>query len=334
VRAGAPLRVAAALALSGRYAPFGRQAAAGIRSWAEARGARLRIEDDRSEPAESARLVASLAPGADVLLGPYGSGPGRAVARAMAGRDEVLWNHGAAEVPGARGRWVDVLAPAGSYWRGLPHVLGPGERVAVVRAPGVYGGAIAAGAVRALEAAGRPPVAVAVLEADRPEAAARWARGIGATTVAGGGRAEDDLALARELSRAGIAAALVVCGVDLVRVELGDAVLGWTGPVQWDGTPPPLPLPADAEYPGAQALAACLVAEQALALAGTAEPGALWTAARSLRATTFLGPFAVDGEGRQTAHAPSLVRWVAGPAGPRREVVWRPHGGRVADSDA
>jgi hypothetical protein len=271
---------------------------------------------------------------ADLLLGPYGSGPGRAVARVMAGREEVLWNHGAAEVPGARGRWIDVLAPAGSYWRGLPHVLAPGERTAVVRAPGVYGGAIAAGAARALEAAGRPPAGMTVLDPGRPEDAVRWARGIGAGTVVGGGRAEDDLALARELSRAGLTAALVVCGVDLVRRELGESVIGWTGPVQWDGAPPPLPLPAGTEYPGAQALAACLVAEQALALAGTSDPGALWTAARRLRATTFLGPFAVDGDGRQTAHAPSLVRWVAGPEGPRREVVWRPPGGRMADSGA
>ena len=40
--------------------------------------------------------------------------------------------------------------------------------------------------------------------------------------------------------------------------------------------------------------------------------------------TTFLGPFAIDAEGRQTAHAPAIVRWEAGAEGPRRRVVWRP----------
>ena len=57
------MRAAAALALSGRYAAFGRQAAAGLRAWAEGCGAGLRIQDDRSDPAESARLLPGLARG-------------------------------------------------------------------------------------------------------------------------------------------------------------------------------------------------------------------------------------------------------------------------------
>ena len=77
---------------------FGRQAAAGLRAWSLARAITLRIEDDRSLPAESARLVAALASRTDLLFGPYGSGSGRAVAEAMAGRPEVIWNHGAAAV--------------------------------------------------------------------------------------------------------------------------------------------------------------------------------------------------------------------------------------------
>ncbi len=102
--------------------------------------------------------------------------------------------------------------------------------------------------------------------------------------------------------------------------------MGWLGPVQWDGERArlPVPLPAGADYPAAQALAAGLVAQRALALAGSAEPDAVWDAARALRTATFLGPFAVDAQGRQTAHAPAIVRWEAAPGGPRRRVVWRP----------
>jgi hypothetical protein len=116
---------------------------------------------------------------------------------------------------------------------------------------------------------------------------------------------------------------LVVCGVAEAGRALGDAVVGWIGPVQWDGTPGPVPPPPGADYPAAQAIAAALVAEEALALAGSTDPGALWDAARALRTSTLIGPFAVDAEGRQTAHAPALVRWEAGPGGPSRRVAWR-----------
>ncbi len=325
------LRAAAALALTGRYAVFGRQAAAGLRAWAEARGAALRLEDDRSLPAESARLAGALARRCDVMFGPYGSGSGRAVAEAMAGRDEVVWNHGAAAVPRTGARMVDVLGPAGCYWAGLPEALGgraAAARVAVVRAPGGFGGEIAAGAVAALDAAGIAPVLVRDLEPGEPGAAVARARDAGAGWIVGGGRLEDDLLLARAAAAAGLRVALVACGVSAMADELGERVLGWLGPAQWDGGPAPAPfvLPADSDYPAAQALAGALVAERALALAGSADPAALWRAARALRTRTLIGPFAIDDLGRQTAHAPCIVRWRAGAGGPERVVVWRPPG--------
>jgi branched-chain amino acid transport system substrate-binding protein len=318
-------RAAAAIALSGRYAQFGRQAAAGLRAWADWAGASLTIEDDGSEPARSARLTSGLARGADIVFGPYGSGPARAVAEAMEGRPEVVWNHGGAEVPRRAARLVDVLGPAGAYWRGLPAVLGT-VPVAVVRAPGGFGRSVALGAERALAAAGSAPVTVRAMEVDGPAGAAREALAAGAEWVVGGGRAEDDLALARELLAAGLRGALVVCGVELAARELGDAIAGWLGPAQWapGGPPPPVPLPPDADYPAAQAVAAGQVALRALELAGSARPDAVWDAARALETSTFLGPFKVDAEGRQVAHAPLIVRWEGRGAGLRRAVVWRP----------
>ena len=92
------VRAAAALALSGRYAAMGRQAAEGLEAWARSAGCDLRVEDDRSDPERSAALTVAMAGSADLLFGPYGSGPGRAVAAAMAGRPEPVWNHGAAAV--------------------------------------------------------------------------------------------------------------------------------------------------------------------------------------------------------------------------------------------
>ena len=305
---------------------MGRQSAEGLRAWASASGVRLRLEDDRSDPRRSAALAGELARSADLLFGPYGSGPGRAVARGMAGRPEVVWNHGAAATSPTGARVVNVLGPAESYWRGLPDALGAGApRVALVRAPGGFGAAVHAGAARALEEAGIVPVASTSLAGD-PAAVVAGASRAGAEWVVGGGRIEDDLALAREVAAAGLRAALVVCGVAAVHDAVGAAVMGWLGPVQWDGdrTRLPVPLPPGADYPAAQALAAGILAERALALAGSAAPDALWAAARALRTATFLGPFAIDRRGRQTAHAPAIVRWEAGPGGPGRRVVWRP----------
>ncbi len=323
-------RAVAALALTGRFAVFGRQAAAGLRAWSLARGISLRIEDDRSVPSESARLVAELSRRADLVFGPYGSGPGQAVAEAMAGRPEVIWNHGAAAVPRTGARMVDVLGPAESYWRGLPAALSAQAsrppRIAVVRAPGGFGAAIAAGAVDALAAVGLTPVLIHDLDPGGPDLAAERASRQGADWIAGGGRMEDDLALARAAAQVGLRAALVVCGVSVALDELGDAVIGWLGPTQWDGSAPeaPFALPRGSDYPAAQALAAGIVAERALAHAGSSEPGALWAAARALRTVTLIGPFAIDGEGRQIAHAPCIVRWDPGALGPERVVVWRP----------
>ena len=126
---------------------------------------------------------------------------------------------------------------------------------------------------------------------------------------------EDDLALAREAAGAGLRAALVVCGVAAVREAVGDAVVGWLGPVQWDGDRArlPVPLPPGADYPAAQALAAGILAERALALAGSAEPGRpLGRRPRAAHGDLPRARSRSTREGRQTAHAPAIVRWEAG----------------------
>jgi hypothetical protein len=137
---------------------------------------------------------------------------------------------------------------------------------------------------------------------------------------------EDDLALAGAALDAGLRCALVVMGVAAAGEALGDRVAGSVGPVGWDGgtTGWPFALPAGADYPAAQAAAAGILAARALAAASAGGPDALWDAARAMRGATPLGPFAVDAEGRQTAHAPAIVRWEPGPGGPVRRVAWRP----------
>ena len=197
--------------------------------------------------------------------------------------------------------------------------------MAVVRCPGGFGAAVARGAQDALAAAGHGGGPALELDPADPGGCARAALEAGARWVVGGGRAEDDLALGRALRTTGLSAGLVVCGVALAGEELGDGVAGWIGPAQWapGGAPPPVALPPASDYPAAQALAAGLLAERAAELAGSVAPDALWDAARALRTSTFLGPFAVDDEGRQTAHAPLIVVWRGQGATLRREVIWQ-----------
>jgi branched-chain amino acid transport system substrate-binding protein len=308
----------------------GRQAAGGLAAWARAEGVSLRIEDAGSEPAQTACRYRALAGTVDLLFGPYGSGPMQAVAEALAGRADVVVNHGGAVHPETGARVVSVIGPADRYWAGLADVLAddgvPLDRVAVLHAASGFGRTTASGAVASLAAAGARPVAVEAFDAESAAVIAARVLHEGAAAVVGCGRIEDDLALGRALAGTRVAVGLVVCGVSLAAEALGDAVEGWFGPAQWwpDGPPPPIALPPGADYPAAQALAAGLVAGEIVVAAGTTEPDAVWDAARRLRTETFLGPFAVDAAGRQVAHAPHLVRWVRRRAALVRERCWSP----------
>ena len=207
--AGLAVRAAAALALSGRYAPFGRQAAAGLRAWADGCGARLRIEDDRSDPAESARLLPGLARAADLTFGPYGSGPARrgrrGDGRAARGRLEPRRRRGA---PHRRPRDRRAGPGRGVLARAWPTSCG---RPAPTRArsrscarPGASAARWPAARRESLAAAGaRPLVASTSTPAIRARPSPRRGRP-GPRWVVGGGRAEDDLALARSLVGTGM----------------------------------------------------------------------------------------------------------------------------------
>jgi ABC-type branched-subunit amino acid transport system substrate-binding protein len=324
------IRAGVALPLTGRYGPLARQAERGLRAWAATAGAALRVDDCGEEPADAAVATMAVAENADVVFGPYGSGAMRAVAAAFAGSPVVVWNHGGTASPRTGARVVDVVGSADTYWAGLADVLvadGVGlDGVAVLHADTGFGNAVASGAAESLAAAGATPVARTTFDASTASAAAEEALAAGARVVIGCGRWEDDIALGRALIGADVGVGLVACGVRDAHDALGNGIVGWLGPCAWlaHDDPPPVPLGAGADYPAAQALAAGLIAQQVLAGLGTWTHDAIWDAVRAVRTSTFVGPFAVDGEGRQTAHRPSLVRWVPSPAGACRRVVWRP----------
>ncbi len=324
----AQIRAAAALALSGRYAFGGRDAAGGLKAWAEHEDVRLTIVDGTSDDAQTARAVRDLVGRHDLVFGPYGSGPMRAVQRELAGSSWVIWNHGAAAARPSPIRQIDVLAPAERYWSGLPDVLSDRgidtARVVLLVAPSGFSRRVAAGARDALAAHGAAPVWIGELHPESVADAVGHALRIGAQAIIGCGRREDDLVLARALRGTRLMVGLVLCGVAEAATDIGPALVGWIGPTQWppDGPQPVVGLPTGAQYPAAQAAAAGLVAHAALAASGSANPDDLWAAAVALRMQTHLGRFWVDADGQQIGACPSLVSWVEDPQGLVRRTIW------------
>ena len=297
--------VGAPVPLTGRYAVQGASVRAGIEAWARRPGAQLVLLDDGSDPGRAAALHADLCDrGCHFVLGPYGSDSTRAVAEARAGA--VVWNHGAAaddvqRLPGA----VSVPSPASRYLVALARAvsgLRPAARVAVLAAPGRFAQLALDGFARAASTAGVRHVP------DPGEADA----------VLVCGPLVWEVERLRPLIGAGKLLGGVSPGLAGFPELLGADPEGLLAPVQWH---PDLPVqpelgPAAVEledYVAAQAYAACLIAERCLAL----DPDDPLAAARSLRTSTFFGPFELGADGLQVGHRLSVVRWRAG----RRELL-------------
>ena len=293
--AGAPV------ALSGRYAVQGAAVRAGLELWARWAGVALVVLDDGSEPSGSVRATRQLiARGCRIVLGPYGSDCVRAVARERAGA--VVWNHGGAaddvqRLPGV----VSVSAPSSRYLVALGRAvarLRPGARVAVLTAPGRFAriaseGLEAEAPTLGLELVADVAEADAVLLCGPLEWEAKRLRGL----------------VNRDVLLACISAGLASVPGARTWPE------GTLAPVQWHPDLPcepalgPRSVPL-ADYVGAQAYAAALVAERCLEL----DPADPLAAARTLRTTTFFGAFELDADELQCGHRLSVVRHRAGVA--------------------
>ncbi len=255
--------VGASLALTGRYALQGSQAAAGLRLWAsdanaagglavgggERRSVRLAIRDDGSRAANlEANLVRLLDEDrADVLFGPYGSDLALRAARLAAARGHVLWNHaGASDAVAAAAPHAVIsgIAPASVYFAALPRFLGLGDpafdRLAILYADrGTFGLHVAAGAGAAARAAGLKdvelfPFAPPLAEQSKILAAVRDWR---PRAVVCAGRFEDDVWLAAcrdELGPDLRALATVGAGLAAFGAAAGAAAEGVLGPSHWE----------------------------------------------------------------------------------------------------
>ncbi|MFW6034495.1 MAG: ABC transporter substrate-binding protein [bacterium] len=327
------LRAALVTPLSGPLAGYGRAGAKALRLWAEweTGPVELTVVDAHPDPAAAVRAAEGQA---DVLFGPYGSGPTVAVADAT---DRLVWNHGGATVGGDR-HVVSVLAPASSYFEGALQVVqqaDPGLRdVTVLHHDSGFGRAVAAGAAAE---AGRLGLEVA-------QRSLPGAEPVNGELLLVAGRFGDEVAVARRVPTGRWrAAAFVGAGVEEVLAELGVLREGLLGPAQWlpRAAPRPDVGPTAAEfvaayraaagveppYPAAQAFAAGLVAARCVRRAGAADDAAVLAAARKLECTTLFGRFRLDpASGRQVGHRVLTVQWQDG----ARTVVGPPERAQAA----
>ncbi|HEX6472090.1 MAG TPA: ABC transporter substrate-binding protein [Streptosporangiaceae bacterium] len=330
------VRVGCCLSLSGRYARFGRQAAAALDVWRSWDGAAdLLVEDDRGDRAELRAALVRLAPACDVLLGPYSTSLMRTAGDIAAGLDRLIWNHGGSgdDVQAAHpGYVVSVPAPASRYAepfvRRLAREREPGEpgRLWLAHGRGGFGRQVVAGAAATAGAAGIETVRIG--PGDEP-AAAGPPDGWHLFTA---GSYEEDLRMVRR-ARAAPRPPRTICAVAAGVRAFGDAVEhpeGIYGVGQWFpgggaqpvavGPPEPDFMAAFArragflpDYPAAQAAAAAAVAAHCVRLAGGAERDLLWAAAAELETTTLFGAFRIDPEsGVQIGHRAALTRWTPG----------------------
>ncbi len=355
---GASISISGRYALQGRQALAGLRAwveaantQGGIRvvgSWRTAPVTLIHY-DDASSPKRAVANVERLirVDRAHLLIGPYGSDLTRAVASTACQHGRLLWNHGGAadEVYRRSGFVVGILTPVSRYFAGLLEMVGrmepPVARAVIIRRRSSSFGRLAA---RGAEAMGRQagismtsPTYSSVRD-DLPKLMSELQRR-SLDLILSAGAFEDECALARGLVAAGVRArafALTAVAMHEFGQLLGAEAEGFLGPSQWepgaayavDFGPGSAEVArrihaqgAAADYPAAQAYAACLIAQRCLEEAGSADDEALWRAACSLDCTTFFGRFKIDPKtGLQVGHEMVWVQWQR-----RRKVtVWPP----------
>jgi len=315
------IRAGACLSLTGRFAPFGIQAANGLRLWADTTGAELTVLDDESEAAVLTERLAGLAPEVDVLFGPYSTVLMRAAIPVATAAGRLLFNHGGSGGDLNRlGEVVNVLTPARRYADPfIAHLAEVGNtRLVTASWGGTFGRHIVNGARKAATAAGIP--VEDRIDFDAPPD--------GEWDLLSAGVYEDDVAAVRRalaLPNPSRLICSVAAGIAQFADDIPDAE-GVFGIGQWaPGSPAGVDAGMDEtaflaawreryggapDYPGVQAYAAGAVAAVAVQAAGSVDTGTLWRAVAALDVQTVFGRFRLDPEtGEQVGHQAVLTQW-------------------------
>ena len=263
--------------------------------------------------------------GADLLIGPYGSGLAGEAGEWAAKHGRVVWNHGGSADEVETMPWlVSLASPTSRYLAAVIEVVAgdvPGGRVLIGAGTGSFGRAAASGACEAAAGLGLDVVDV-LPPGEVPDR-------VDADVLLLAGSFDEDVAVLRRLQRRPRVVAAVAGGLR----EFADAVgpqraAGMLAPSQWedglriraDVGPRSVDvlralrfrLAAHVEYPAAQAYAAVVIALHCAAETGGFGDEALLTAARRLHCTTFFGRFGLGADNRQADHQLVVVQWQDG----------------------
>ena len=262
------IRVGIPVSLTGQFQTQGKQALAGLQSWANdvnaAGGLRLGsgpggvpkrypvqvyFQDDRSRVEGVRRATDHLLTSdrVDLLFGPYSSGLTTAAAAVAEERHRLMWNQGGASddvyQKGYRGI-IGVLTPASRYLAGLLPMIREADSgartVGILRAtPGAFPKAVSSGVERSATELRFNVEFVWEFDAATRDfselTAAAASRRPDVLVVVG--RIANDLALAELLAgypQAFRAVAVVASPIDQFHRALGPLVDGFLGPSQWE----------------------------------------------------------------------------------------------------
>jgi branched-chain amino acid transport system substrate-binding protein len=263
-----PLTIGLSLALSGPFAPMGRQAeaalamfaadtnaAGGVRIGTDAREVALEIHDDASDPARCAEIYRALVADrrVELLFGPYSSGLVRAAAPIAEDARRVLINHGGAAddlYQSGHRMLVSILSPASDYLAGFVRLLATlkfwRKRLAIVSEPARFAAAVAAGVESACapRAIRRRGVRIRVkwngaFDAATPAKLFPALRRNRVNALVSAGSYEHDVAVMRAVAEAQLNIPVLACvasGVARFARDLGEHAEGIVGPSQWEET--------------------------------------------------------------------------------------------------
>lgn len=352
------LRVGACLSLSGRFAPFGRQAARGLQAWAALDGdADVLIEDDGSEVRQLRAILPGVAGRCDLLLGPYSTVLMRAAGDIAVENDWLIWNHGGSgdDVETAHpGHVISVLTPASRYMEPFlahlaaevaqatqaPQAPQTSLELRIAHGKGRFGRQVAGGAERYARQLGFAHVRMGpvdeILTDDLPD---DW-------SLITAGTFEDDtqaVTRARELSKPPQVTCAIAAGVREFSSALPDpdgtfGIAQWfpgsnhvaeVGPCERDFLDAYRKrAPETPDYPAVQAAVTASLAAHCARQTSQIDRSHLWEAATALETATLYGAFKIDmTTGAQVSHRTVLTRWIDGEL-----TAYHPSAGRAQSS--
>ena len=352
------IKFGVSISLSGRYSVQGRESFEGLNLWVKdanqpggilvkKNGKKLPVNliyyDDGSSPETCKILVERLIikDKVDVLIGPYSSRLTLSVAPIAEKYKKILWNHGGSsdEIFKKGFRYiVSTISPASKYLNGIIDMVrtidkeakkiaifqakDSGFSVSVAKGAGRYGREKGFQVTNFKYQSGTKDFSFLLnnMKQNNPD------------IILSGGRAEDDLMLARQIIEHKVSAkaiGLVVAGIKHFKEQLGKDAEFFLGPSQWERgikiKPNFGPSPEEffkrfkeaygkePDYPAAQGYNIGLIIQKGIEESGTPEDISVRETIKKMEFKTFYGDFKIDPvTGNQIGHRILIVQWQSG----------------------